>query len=247
MSARKVRFNADDQSSTTGSSHSSGSQYADARYNVVALQDALTKTLQQLDDCRALAHRYKEDASTAKARVSALENTVSTLTSDNKDQDRQIKDLRLKNDALKKKLRDRQDATPSEAPPSSPARSKKPREKHPGADELEKDRLKERFDRSPPSSTVTSGSSNNKPPSSAKPPAHQRRLSVTAERPLYLEPYGSSAPTSSRRPATGQQYMQQESVPQYSSSRPARGTVEVPFYEDGNYHCHPLPDPRRSY
>lgn len=245
MSARKVRFNADDQSSTTGSSHSSGSQYADARYNVVALQDTLTKTLQQLDDCRALAHRHKEDASTAKARVSALENTVSTLTSDNKDQDRQIKDLRQKNDALKKKLRDRQDAPPSSDARSSPARSKKPREKHPDADELERDRLKERFDRSPPSSTVTS-----------KPPPHQRRLSVTAERP-YVEPYGPSAPrgmpaspvvpTSSRRPATGQQYMQQEPVPQYSSSRPARGTVEVPFYEDGNYYCHPLPDPRRPH
>lgn len=278
--------------SSTSSSHSGSypDQYTDARYNIAALQDSLNKTIQEHDAWReeALtkkeeAQAYKEEASSAKARVTALKNSVATLENDRKDLERQIKELKQQfgtlqdendklkkeNKSLKKKVRD-QDAHQSDAPSSPDSanaklrRSGSKKSKQVDADELDKDRLKERFDRSPPSSTI-SGSTHSKPPSSSKGPSRHRRTSISSsstERPssLYVEPYGSGAPrampsspvvpTSSRRTS---QY-----PPDYHMQEPAyppvprtvgmqRGTVEVPLYEDGNYHFHPLPDQRRPY
>lgn len=296
-STRKVRFNGDDKSSrasTVGGSSTSSSysgsypdQYTDPRFNLVALQDTLNKTVQELDDWREHAHRYKEDASSAKARVSALENSVSTLKNDKKDIERQVKELKQqlsllqddndklkkKNDSLKKKLRDQQDSQ-SDAPSSPDSahaklrRTGSKKSKYPDTDELDKDRLKERFDRSSPPSSTTSGSTHSKPPSSSKAPpssSRHRRPSMNSERPspLYVEPYGSGAPramptspvapTSSRRTTSQPDYhissAMQDPVSQYSSRAVGmqRGTVEVPLYEDGNYHFHPLPDQRRPY
>lgn len=290
---RKVRFG-DDQSSrastvggsSTSSSHSGSSypdQYTD-RYNIAALQDTLAKTVQQLDAWRDEAHKYKEEASSAKARVSALENSVVNLKNDKKDSEQQVKELKQqlkslqedhdklkkKNESLKKKLRDQDSQSEGPSSPDSAKlrRSGSKKSKQPDADDIDKDRLKERFDRSSATSSTTSGSTHSKPPSSSKTPASRhRRASMSSsgtERPaLYVENYGPSAPramppspavpNSSRRAShypPGADYhisppIQEPVYPRNIGMQ--RGSVEVPLYEDGNYHFHPLPDQRRPY
>lgn len=278
--------------SSTSSSYSGSypDHYTDARYNIAALQDTLSQTIsahdalqEKADIYKKDALAYKEEASSAKARVTALQNSVSTLENDRKDLERQIKELNLRftslqeendklkkeNKSLKKKVRD-QDPQQSDAPSSPDSanaklrRSGSKKSKQVDADELDKDRLKERFDRSPPSSSV-GGSIHSKPPSSSKGPSRHRRPSISSsntERPtsLYVEPYGSGAPrgvpsspvapTSSRRTSQypSDYHIQEPAYPPVP--RPVgmqRGAVEVPLYEDGNYHYHPLPDQHRPY
>lgn len=281
---RKVRFGDDKSSrsstlggSSTSSSHSGRSfpdEYTDARYNIAALQDSLTRTVQQLDASRDEAHKYKEEASSAKARVSALENFIATLKNDVKELQQQLESsqedndkLKKKNESLKKKLRDQESQSEGPSSPDSakPRRSGSKKSKQSDADDI--DRLKERFDRSSTTGSSTSGSTHSKPPSSSKATvSRHRRASVSSsstERPApYVEAYGSSkpramppspvSPTSSRRvsqyPSGADYYVPHMQDPMYSRNIDMqRGSVVVPLYEDGNYHLHPLPDQRRQY
>lgn len=177
--------------------------------------------------------------------------------------------LKKRNQSLKKKLGEQQDGQSSDGTPSTPDRdsnttklrrsgSKKSSKHHTDNDEI--DRLKERFDRnSPPSSNVgVSGTTHSKPPSSSKAPSssRHRRPSMTSERPspLYVEPYNPVTPravpsspvvsSSSRRPHGQYPDYHDQGYPSRIAGM-QRGTVEVPLYEDGNYHTYPLPDRSR--
>lgn len=254
--------------SSTSSSGHSGSQYT-PEYNVGALEETLRKTVKELDEWKRKAldaddiQRKSEDA--AKARIKALEHSYRTLEEAKEDVEKQYWDSKKEIESLKKenaRLQKKLGKDESQSEPSSPDSGKIRRSDSKKSKDPEGDRLKQRFNRTSESPTEISSS---KPPSSSrsKHSSSSRRLSVSSERPPYMEGWGPGGPalapiatpaSNSRRPP--QDYITTNlSVvpppmhsPGYATPRstimtPMRPTVEYATYGHTHeaYPIHQLP------
>lgn len=254
-------------SSTSSSSGHSGSQYT-PEYNVGALEETLRKTVQELDDWKRKAfdaddiHRKSEDA--AKARIKALEHSYKTLEEAKDDLEKQYRDLKKETEALKKensRLQKKLGKDESHSEPSSPDSGKLRRSDSKKSKDPEGDRLKQRFNRT---SETTNELSSSKPPSSSRSKhSSSRRLSVSSERPPYMEAWGPGGPSpapiavpasNSRRPPQDYITTSMSAVPPpmqspgYATPRSTvmttmRPTVEYPTYGHAHeaYPIHQLP------
>ncbi|KUI67990.1 hypothetical protein VM1G_03318 [Cytospora mali] len=196
-------------SASTGSSYS-GAHYSDRYdgdplYEVNVLKEALADSVRQVEAWQAKAReidqKLRKELGEAKSRVQALENhdaeieddksqlqrENTALRSENKSLKTEVASLQNENEKLKKKI-EKQPASPSSSEASKPHRSESRRSKESDSDK-EKSRLKERF---VSRNENTSESSSSKRSSSKAP--RNRRMSTSYDRPVYVEPYGQSAP-----------------------------------------------------
>lgn len=212
--------------------------------------------------------KHQKESKETKARTIAIQNENETLRDAKADFERDIrslkkeieslredkKDLKEKNARLQKKV-DKLDSGSEHSSPDSnrPRRSESKRSKESDQNE----RLKERLNKHSGDSSNSEVSSS-KPPSSSKGPHRSRRTSISShhgEKP-YVESWGpkptvtsptspnTSVPRQSDNYTTSNYPLSPSAVPR--SAGLTRPTVEYtyptsPYYEDGNYHAHPLP------